>query len=319
MGNPVKIDYSASDFLGGTILLDAWEELAFRRICDLVYVTRDNLADDNKMGQLTKTGRRWSKIRLRLIELEKIEVVDGRISQPRCRRELEAANLRIERASNAGLASAEKRKSEISPSTTHRDVGDVEGDKSPQNSIISVSENLGNTLKSNDTDSTGVGSQVSTPDPTQEATTHQPPTIEVSKNPPVPNGTGPPMQPPPIPANLVREPKDAGKGNRNQRGTRLAPDWEPTAKHTELGTELGVDTPGEAAKFRDYWIAKPGKDGCKLDWDATFRNWLRRAAEYAGRGANGAGQPHAAGSRPSSGGVVAALATLQGRDTGTGG
>ncbi len=28
-------------------------------------------------------------------------------------------------------------------------------------------------------------------------------------------------------------------------------------------------------QFADYWKAKPGKDGCKLDWVATWRNWCR--------------------------------------------
>ena len=27
--------------------------------------------------------------------------------------------------------------------------------------------------------------------------------------------------------------------------------------------------------FRDYWRAVPGAKGRKLDWQATFRNWLR--------------------------------------------
>jgi hypothetical protein len=27
--------------------------------------------------------------------------------------------------------------------------------------------------------------------------------------------------------------------------------------------------------FRDYWIAQPGAKGVKLDWDATWRNWVR--------------------------------------------
>jgi hypothetical protein len=30
-------------------------------------------------------------------------------------------------------------------------------------------------------------------------------------------------------------------------------------------------------QFKDYWCAKPGKDATKLDWSATFRNWVRRA------------------------------------------
>jgi len=28
-------------------------------------------------------------------------------------------------------------------------------------------------------------------------------------------------------------------------------------------------------KFKDYWIAQPGQKGVKLDWDATWRNWVR--------------------------------------------
>ncbi|MGR9087307.1 MAG: hypothetical protein ACU841_09570 [Gammaproteobacteria bacterium] len=29
------------------------------------------------------------------------------------------------------------------------------------------------------------------------------------------------------------------------------------------------------ARFRDYWIAQPGAKGRKLDWQATWRNWVR--------------------------------------------
>ena len=28
-------------------------------------------------------------------------------------------------------------------------------------------------------------------------------------------------------------------------------------------------------QFRDYWVATPGQKGCKLDWFATWRNWVR--------------------------------------------
>jgi hypothetical protein len=36
---------------------------------------------------------------------------------------------------------------------------------------------------------------------------------------------------------------------------------------------------GETEKFIDYWRAQPGQRGVKLDWPATWRNWMRRAAE----------------------------------------
>lgn len=35
----------------------------------------------------------------------------------------------------------------------------------------------------------------------------------------------------------------------------------------------------ETARFADYWRAVPGARGRKLDWPATWRNWLRTASE----------------------------------------
>jgi hypothetical protein len=51
-----------------------------------------------------------------------------------------------------------------------------------------------------------------------------------------------------------------------------------------------VDLKAEHLKFVDYWIAKPGQAGTKLDWPATWRNWIRKAAETA-RPTNGHQQP----------------------------
>ena len=38
-----------------------------------------------------------------------------------------------------------------------------------------------------------------------------------------------------------------------------------------------VDGKTEHAQFTDWWTAKPGKEGRKLDWPATWRNWMRTA------------------------------------------
>lgn len=69
---------------------------------------------------------------------------------------------------------------------------------------------------------------------------------------------------------------------RAKRGTRLDPDWQPDERDRKsavelLGTDDRVDW--EAAKFRDYWLAKAGAGGTKLDWSGTWRNWCRSAAE----------------------------------------
>jgi uncharacterized protein YdaU (DUF1376 family) len=73
--------------------------------------------------------------------------------------------------------------------------------------------------------------------------------------------------------------------------TRLPNDFKVTPDHRFFALENDLPSPDDhIAEFRDYWIAKPGVQGKKLDWDATFRNWLRRAKQYkptALGGANG--------------------------------
>src|SRR5581483_11478678 len=67
--------------------------------------------------------------------------------------------------------------------------------------------------------------------------------------------------------------------------------WSPdTDDWNEADRALGaIGARSELAKFRDHWKQQPGSKGVKLDWNATWRNWVRRAAEYAG-GRNGTAQ-----------------------------
>ncbi len=72
------------------------------------------------------------------------------------------------------------------------------------------------------------------------------------------------------------------------RGTRcpssvdlLAADW--CARH---GLPLPVQDP-EVGRMLDYFASAPGTRGVKVDWAATWRNWSRRASEFARPGVNG--------------------------------
>jgi hypothetical protein len=78
---------------------------------------------------------------------------------------------------------------------------------------------------------------------------------------------------------LERPPSAAS--NASKKGTRLSGDWQPTEGDlADASNLLGArQAENELAKFRDYWPAQPGKGAIKLDWDATWRNWVRRAAE----------------------------------------
>lgn len=70
-------------------------------------------------------------------------------------------------------------------------------------------------------------------------------------------------------------PKGAAKGKRLSSEWGLPKAWGDWTISKFNWTENQVRT--EAEKFKDFWIAKPGKDGVKLDWSATWRNWCRNA------------------------------------------
>jgi len=74
-----------------------------------------------------------------------------------------------------------------------------------------------------------------------------------------------------------------GRALARARQPQILP--EPTVEHQTLAASLGVDCDAEFAKFRD-WLAANGKR--QRDEAAGFRNWLRKAAEFArSRAGNG--------------------------------
>lgn len=67
-----------------------------------------------------------------------------------------------------------------------------------------------------------------------------------------------------------------------KRGTRIDPNWRPSAAVIDWQREAGISdliARRELPKFVDYWTAKAGRDATKLDWDATWRVWLRNTVE----------------------------------------
>lgn len=62
---------------------------------------------------------------------------------------------------------------------------------------------------------------------------------------------------------------------------RLPKEWKPSPESlTAMADHFPwVDLKLETHKFRDYWQAATA-GAMKKDWDAAFRNWIRRAAEW---------------------------------------
>lgn len=78
----------------------------------------------------------------------------------------------------------------------------------------------------------------------------------------------------------TREEKEEPNGSSKKRGSRLTAEWVLPKAWGEWSMAEGfseVCTRREADKFRDYWAGVAGAKGVKLDWQATWRNWVRKA------------------------------------------
>lgn len=87
-------------------------------------------------------------------------------------------------------------------------------------------------------------------------------------------------------------PEVGGFRPSGRRATRLPetfePDWGFAAALGFGRAEAAV----EFDKFRDYWSAKSGRNATKLDWAATWRNWMRNAGRPGPRGVGRPRQGH---------------------------
>jgi hypothetical protein len=80
--------------------------------------------------------------------------------------------------------------------------------------------------------------------------------------------------------------------SKSKRGSRLSEDFVPREETIgKMREELGVSAQAlvsEHRKFCDYWLSVAGSRGVKLDWDRTWCNWMRTAAERGQLGVSAA-------------------------------
>jgi len=87
---------------------------------------------------------------------------------------------------------------------------------------------------------------------------------------------------------------------RARKGTRLPVDWEPATLPSNLDSVVcqwpASAVPRELSKFRDWAAGATGTNAVKADWDAAWRNWLRKAEEDGRYGRQISGGSAGAGS-----------------------
>lgn len=74
-----------------------------------------------------------------------------------------------------------------------------------------------------------------------------------------------------------------------RKGTRLPEPFMLTAEMKAYANEKrpGLNVIEETEKFVNYYRAKTGRDAAKLDWIATWRNWILNAIDRPGQKAGG--------------------------------
>lgn len=94
--------------------------------------------------------------------------------------------------------------------------------------------------------------------------------------------------------------KPKTKPPKSQRGTRLDPDWEPSAEEFDLARSEGLtdeEIHRAALEFRNYWCAR-SRDAAKLSWRLT---WHNRVIELADRKRRNGARLAASASQPRGG------------------
>lgn len=129
------------------------------------------------------------------------------------------------------------------------------------------------------------------------------------------SGDAAPSAPPDTPSDLPK----SSKGSRLPSDWTLPDGWREWATTEALGggdrlIEILPWVDRAALKFKDFWLSKAGADGVKRDWEATWRNWVRKDIDD-GRGPKGRAkneQAEQAESGRSAERVAAAMARVQG-------
>ena len=73
-----------------------------------------------------------------------------------------------------------------------------------------------------------------------------------------------------------RKKEDASPAAQPKKGARIPDDFSPDIEAAVAEGLSRPDAERHARSFCDYWRARPGKEGLKLDWQATWRVWFRR-------------------------------------------
>jgi hypothetical protein len=115
-------------------------------------------------------------------------------------------------------------------------------------------------------------------------------TVDPARGAPKPSENHPPTEPsiePSVPRKRGSATRDTHtpKPASGSTGTRVPDNFQPTPEMITWARENAPATSrADHDAFMDYWRSTPGARGRKLNWEMTWRNWMRRAQTDAERG-----------------------------------
>lgn len=107
----IRVDWFPTDALNGMKFLTVLEELAYRRIIDLLYICGGELPDDDDaLAEQTRAFADWPTVRAGLVRKGKIVFAGGTLTNARCTEILTQVAEKSEKARASGLASGRSRR-----------------------------------------------------------------------------------------------------------------------------------------------------------------------------------------------------------------
>ncbi len=238
---PIRFQYEPETTIREVEQMRAVEELAYRRILDLIILYRNRLIDDDtELGRMTKTGDAWPQIKARLVKDHgALYALDGFIRNVRYDEIWASVERSIHQKRAAGRASAARRQANKDaalpqpPSPT---------DTAPRQPL---------------------------PDPPTTAVAPpcpEPPATEVEASPP----DAPATEPAPMPGNR------ADDGSSERAGTTIPQDWRPSPEAVAFAVDRGRTAPQIEHLARTFAQRHDQRGDTSKDWNAGFKVWVLR-------------------------------------------
>lgn len=237
------------DYMTDTAHLSILEDGSYRRLMDRYYTTEAPLiADEVALFRLIRARSEDEKEAVRVVLTEFFIMTDAGWAHKRCESEIEAFKEKSGKAADA----ANKRWGKSSSASSALPAQPGANSPVNANAMPTQCERIPDAMH------------------TQEPITnnHKPLSSKAE------------AAPEPSQGQAKAEPKQ-----KTATAARLPADWLPSIDDEKFCRDTRPDlTPiAVADRFRDFWIAQPGVKGKKLDWSATWRNWVRNERPSSGQ------------------------------------